>query len=94
MQQNVTNAHFEAFTQDGSYQKAQYWEEAIKDNQWEKGRIEDFSGKRSAPRAYGKPFHFSNHPGGRMGKNGDVYDFMLFFNPYIEIFLQEIKTIL
>ena len=26
-----------------------------------------------------------------MGK-GDVYDFMLFFNPYIEIFLQEIKT--
>jgi len=23
---------------------------------------------------------------------GDVYDFMLFFNPYIEIFLREIKT--
>ena len=23
---------------------------------------------------------------------GDVYDFMLFFNPYIDIFLQEIKT--
>ena len=23
---------------------------------------------------------------------GDVYDFMLFSNPYIEIFLQEIKT--
>jgi len=35
--------------------------------------------------------------GGGMGswmnwRVGDVYDFMLFFNPYIEIFLQEIKT--
>jgi hypothetical protein len=28
---------------------------------------------------------------GMRGKR-DVYDFMLFFNPYIEIFLQEIKT--
>ena len=27
-----------------------------------------------------------------LGGNGDVYDFMLFFNPYIEIILQEIKT--
>jgi hypothetical protein len=26
------------------------------------------------------------------GGKGGVYDFMLFFNPYIEIFLQEIKT--
>ncbi|ETR69576.1 MAG: hypothetical protein OMM_09475, partial [Candidatus Magnetoglobus multicellularis str. Araruama] len=26
------------------------------------------------------------------GRKGDVYDFMLLFNPYIEIFLQEIKT--
>jgi hypothetical protein len=25
-------------------------------------------------------------------EKGDVYDFMLFFNPYIEIFVQEIKT--
>jgi hypothetical protein len=25
-------------------------------------------------------------------RKGDVYDFMLFFNPYIEIYLQEIKT--
>jgi hypothetical protein len=32
--------------------------------------------------------------GGKSLKGGkrDVYDFMLFFNPYIEIFLQEIKT--
>jgi len=34
--------------------------------------------------------------GGGMGKwdvgKWDVYDFMLFFNPYIEIFQQEIKT--
>ena len=26
------------------------------------------------------------------GEKGDVYDFMLFFNPYIEIILQELKT--
>ena len=26
------------------------------------------------------------------GEKGDVYDSMLFSNPYIEIFLQEIKT--
>jgi len=58
----VTNAQFDAFTKDGGYKKAQYWEEAIKDNQWEKGIIKVWSGKRSAPRAYGKPFHFSNHP--------------------------------
>jgi hypothetical protein len=25
-------------------------------------------------------------------EGGDVYDFMLFFNPYIDIFMQEIKT--
>jgi hypothetical protein len=31
--------------------------------------------------------HPTNLTTGRLGK-GDVYDFMLFFNPYIEIFLQ------
>jgi len=58
----VTNAQFDAFTKDGGYKKAQYWEEAIKDNRWEKGRIKDYLGKRTAPRAYGKPFNSSNHP--------------------------------
>jgi hypothetical protein len=28
-----------------------------------------------------------------LGRKGDVYDFMLFSDPYIEIFLQEIKTV-
>jgi hypothetical protein len=31
--------------------------------------------------------------GKKMGRKGDVYDFMLFSDPYIEIFLQEIKTV-
>jgi hypothetical protein len=29
---------------------------------------------------------------GGKARKGDVYDFMLLFNPYIEIFLQEIKN--
>ena len=28
-----------------------------------------------------------------IGNKGDAYDFMLFSDPYIEIFLQEIKTV-
>ncbi|KPA17464.1 Serine/threonine-protein kinase pkn1 [Candidatus Magnetomorum sp. HK-1] len=58
----VTQSQFDAFTQDGGYEKEQYWEEARQDGRWENGKIRDYIGQRSAPRNYGKPFNLPNHP--------------------------------
>jgi hypothetical protein len=48
--------------------------------------------KKSSEYGYGMGLFFEAGSKSNQDVKGDVYDFMLFSNPYIEIFLQEIKT--
>ncbi|KPA12379.1 Sulphatase-modifying factor domain protein [Candidatus Magnetomorum sp. HK-1] len=66
----VTNAQYQYFIDDEGYLNESYWEEAIRDNKWKKGKIKskDWSFGSSkekwydGPSNYGDPFNFCNHP--------------------------------
>jgi formylglycine-generating enzyme required for sulfatase activity len=66
----VTQAQFAQFVQAGGYGRAEFWEEAAKDQHWEGGGVirRIFDGSKfinetaNQPFDYGEPFGLSNHP--------------------------------